>query len=149
MDGQKKAILSASARSLVKAVGKPVTPDEVDLHGRIQEIRDRSHWIRTVVTAWKCQQVEDRKMRKRYATCLMIIMAAQILVINVLYILMGCGKLQYEPWTAKTFIMSVFAEVAALVLLIVKYLFRSTNDKVLDLGYPLKPRRGKGHVNRL
>lgn len=149
MGAQDKAKLSASARSLVKAVGNPVTSEDVDLHGKLQEIKDRSHWIRSVVAAWKGQQIEDRRMRKQYATCLIILMTAQIIAINLIYVLIGCGKLTYEPWTAKTFIMAVFAEVAALVLLIVKYLFRPTNDKVLDLGNLSKPQRGKRHVNRL
>ena len=139
MPGQFKAKLPASAQSLVAEVSRPVTYEEVELHGRLQEIKDRSHWIRSVVSAWKSQQQEDRQMRKQYATCLMIIMAFQVVVINVVYILMGCGKLTFEPWTAKTFIMSAFAEVAALVLLIVKYLFRTASDKVLEFGNLTKP----------
>jgi hypothetical protein len=63
----------------------------------------------------------------------MIAMGIQIIVVNVIYVLMGCQLLKYEEWTANTFIMGVFAEVAALVLLVVKYLFNLPSDKILDL----------------
>ena len=41
--------------------------------------------------------------------------------------------LTFEQWTANTFLMAVFAEISALVLLVVKYLFPVTTDKILEL----------------
>ena len=72
-------------------------------------------------------------MRKLYATWLMSADEVQVVAINVIVVLIGCGLLKFEPWTAKTFVMAVFAEVSALVLLVVKYLFPATSDKILDL----------------
>lgn len=71
-------------------------------------------------------------MREKYATYLILAMALQALVINVAFVLIGCGILTFEPWTAKTFIVSVFAEIAAMVLIVVKYLFTPSSDKVLQ-----------------
>jgi hypothetical protein len=106
-------------------------PEEVlDL---LQENKERRRHRSAIVTAWKNQQTQDRAMRSRYANWLMIVMSFQILGINIIFILIGCGLLKFEPWTANVFITAVFAEISALVLLVVKYLFPATTDKSLDL----------------
>ncbi len=79
-------------------------------------------------------------MRRQYANWLILAMGFQILAINVVFILIGCKVLVFEQWTANTFIMSVFAEVAALVLLVVKYLFARPDDTLLKLA----GRKGRG-----
>lgn len=139
---KKKANIPAGLRKYVSDVGCPVTPDDVDTFGRLQDIHDRSHWIRSIVNAWKSQQSQDRQMRGRYAKGLMVAFWLQMLTINITYILIGCGALTFEAWTARVFIMAVFAELAAMVLFIVKYLFRTTGDKVLELAAPLSSAKG-------
>jgi hypothetical protein len=124
---------SASDQKAVKKIGKPVTSEEIDEFGKLKDIHERSRHHRTIINAWKQQQDQDRKMRKMYATWLMVAMSGQIAGIYVIFILIGFGFLEYQQWTMNTFIMSVFAEVGAMVLLVVKYLFPSTSDKVLDL----------------
>jgi hypothetical protein len=125
--------LPATIRQVVEKVGKPVTSEDIDAIGKLREIEERRKRHRTIVGAWKQQQEEDRKMRKTFATWLMVVMSVQIIGINIIFILMRLGFLKVEPWTANTFVMSVFAEVSALVLLVVKYLFPTTSDKILDL----------------
>jgi len=130
-------------KNLVQDVGKPVSSSDVDSYGKLRQIQDRSHQIRTIVKAWKEQQAQDRKMREHYATYLMAAMGAQALVVNVVFVLMGCGVLSFEAWTAKTFIMSVFAEIAAMVLIVVKYLFTPSSEKVLQFLAEKKRTTGK------
>ncbi len=125
-------------KSLVTQVGEPVTTSQIDAYGKWQDIRDQSYRLRTVLSAWKSQQSQDRTMRQQYAWWLMFAMGAQIVVINVVFVLIGCKVLVFEPWTANCFIMSVFAEVAAQVLLVVKYLFARPDDTLLKLA------QGKG-----
>jgi len=72
-------------------------------------------------------------MRRVYANWLMAVMSLQIVVIHVVFVLIGLGILKFEPWTANVFITAVFAEISAMVLLVVKYLFPATTDKILDL----------------
>jgi len=112
-----------SVRRFVNKVGGPVTPEDVNVYGRLQDIRDRSRYSRAVLRAWEKQQEQDRKMRQRYAWWLMAAMGGQVLFINVMFVLLGCSVILVEPWTARTFILAVFAEIAALVLWVVKYLF--------------------------
>ncbi len=117
----------------VVEVGEPVKDDRIDAIGKLQDIQERGKHHRTIINVWKQQQDQDRKMRKLYATWLMIAMSLQVIAINVIFILIGSGMLKFEQWTANTFVMAVFAEVSALVLLVVKYLFPATSDRLLEL----------------
>jgi hypothetical protein len=128
-----KPSLPADLQNLVEDLGRPVTSKDVDVWEKVRDVQDRSYRLRTIVRAWDRQQTQDRQMRERYATWLMIALAVQAGCINVVCILLGAGVLHLEPWTARTFIMSVFAEIAALVLIVVKYLFTPTSDKILQL----------------
>ncbi len=126
-------IREVAERVGVEEVREPVTNEQIDNIGRLQDIRERVKHHRTIVTAWKHQQEQDREMRKLYATWLMAAMSIQIVAINIIFILIGCKVLTFEPWTANTFVVAVFAEVGALVLLVVKYLFPAASDKILEL----------------
>jgi hypothetical protein len=134
-----------SLRDKVAKLGPPVSSDDVDTYGRLREIQDRSHRIRSIVKAWKDQQTQDRKLREKYAHWLMIAMATQAILVNLAFILLGVGVLTVEPWTARTFIMAVFGEIAALVLLVVKYLFTPSGDTILKY---LDDRRSSGRKGR-
>jgi len=136
------ADLPDNLRNLVMAVRRPVTTGDVDVYGRIQAIHNRSRYYRILLRAWEKQQDQDREMRRRYATWLMIAMAVQVLFIDVIYVLMGYGKLTFEPWTARTFILAVFAEIAALVLWVVKYLFAPRVFPQYGVPFPKEKRRG-------
>jgi hypothetical protein len=135
-----KSDLPGDLQKLVDIVGAPVTSKDVDVWSRFQEIQDRSHRLRTILEAWKAQQSQDRQLRERYALWLLVAMAVQATVINVIYVLMGTGLLTLDPWTGRTFIMAVFAEIVALVLIVVKYLFTPSGDKILTLTAEVKPR---------
>lgn len=131
---------------VVEKVGKPVSREDVDTYGRLKEIHDQSHRTRTIVGAWKKQQTEERAMRRTYATSLLIALGIQALLVNAIYVLVGCKVLVFDPWTARTFIMAVFAEIAAMVFWIVKYLFRQTGNEILQLDMKApKPKKRRGH----
>ena len=127
----------------VVEVGTEVTSEQIDNLGKLQNIQERAKHHRTIVAAWKSQQDQDRKMRKTYANWLMGTMSVQVFVINVIFVLIGCGVLKFEQWTANTFVMATFAEISGLVLLVVKYLFPATTDRILDLIDRFKE-KGKG-----
>jgi hypothetical protein len=128
-----KEKLPATIQRVVEKIGKPVTSAEIDDLGKLHDIQERGRHNRTIINAWKQQQEQDRKMRKMYATWLMIALSIQMGGINIIFILIGCGLLKFEQWTTNTFVMAVFAEISAMVLLVVKYLFPATSDKVLEL----------------
>lgn len=102
---------------------RPAAPEDLESYRVRTAIRDRSHRLRAVVNAWKKQQEQDRELRSRYARWLMLALAVQAVLVNVVFVLLGTRVLTVEEWTARTFIAAVFAEIAAMVLVIVKYLF--------------------------
>jgi hypothetical protein len=129
-----------SLKDKVKQVGSPISSKDIDSFGKLREIRDRSHRLRTIVRAWKDQQTQDRKLREKYAHGLMIALAVQAVFVNAVCVLLGCGTLTVEPWTARPFIIAVFGEIAALVLLVVKYLFTPSGDTILKYLDERKPK---------
>ncbi len=130
---EEKPKLPDKVQQFVEQVGKPVTGRQLDNYARLQELEERGKHLTTIIKSWQEQQSQDRELRKKYANWLMYAMGAQIISINVIFILIGSQVFVFEEWTAKTFIMAVFAEICALVLLVVKYLFPGTSDKVLEL----------------
>jgi hypothetical protein len=142
----KKPEPPASLGKNVERIGGPVSPAEVDSYAKLQDVRDQSHRLRTIVKAWKDQQVQERKMRERYANLLIWGMGIQVVFVNVIVVLIGCKLLMFEPWTAQTFIVSVFAEITALVLVVVKYLFRGPDGSILESeARPKRRRRDEQH----
>jgi hypothetical protein len=123
--------MSEDLKNLVRDVERSLSSADADTYGKLRRIHDRSHQIRTIVKAWKDQQTQDRKWRERYATYLMIAIGVQALIVNAVFVLIGLNVLTFEAWTARTFIMSVFAEIAAMGLVVVKYLFTPLSDNVL------------------
>jgi len=69
----------------------------------------------------------------------MLALVIQAAVVNVVFILIGFQVVTFEPWTARTFMMAVFGEITVLILLVVKYLYTPTSDRILDfLDDPVK-----------
>ena len=109
--------------SQVLKIGSPLTVDDVDTYLKVRDADDKSYKLRVIVDAWKHQQTEDRRMRRGYAWGLLSIVALQVLVINGAFFLIGFGVITVEPSVLKYFFVSVFGEIAAMTLVILKYLF--------------------------
>jgi ABC-type transport system involved in cytochrome bd biosynthesis fused ATPase/permease subunit len=100
-----------------------VKEEEIRLAGRAQAVKDKSRAVRTIVDAWKKQQEEERKLRARYATWLLLAMSFQVVCLIAAFFLIGTGTLKVEKWVATAFMVGIFGEVAAMALIVVKYLF--------------------------
>ena len=111
------------SKDKVASVGDPVTSDEIVTYRQLREIEDRSYQLRTIVGAWETQQAQERMLRRSYAGWLLVLLFFQVIVINVVFFLIGLKYLIVEEWLAKTFIIAVFAEIAAMTLVVVRYLF--------------------------
>lgn len=83
-----------------------------------------------VLTRWKESQEADHRMRQRYGTIIIVALAIQLISINLYAWRLGKGLLPgADPITSRILIVSVFVEVAGLVLAIIRYLFpRTGND---------------------
>jgi len=108
---------------LVSTVASPVSSADVDTYGRLQDIFGRSYKLRTVISAWEQQQIQERSLRSYYARIIFGVLIAQVVAINVFFVLLGRQCLSVEKWTANTFIFAVFAEIASMTLVVIRYLF--------------------------
>lgn len=117
----------------VLGVGGEVRPEDVDVYGRLREIQDKSYKLRTVLEAWERQQSEERALRQGYAKKILIALFVQMGLVNVAFFAIGLGWLVVEEWVANTFIMAVFGEIAAMGLIVIKYLFPKVGSDVLGL----------------
>lgn len=73
---------------------------------------------------------KDTELKGTYAKILIGILIFQLVILNILFILKGCGKLKFADSTFNIFITGGIAEIFVLVRTIVKYLF---NDDLTEL----------------
>ena len=120
-------------RDRIVGIGSEVQPADVDVYSRLREIEDRSHKLRTVLGAWERQQSEERSLRQGYAGKLLIALLIQTGLVDVAFFAIGFHWLSVEPWVANTFILAVFGEIAAMAMIVIKYLFPKAAPDVLSL----------------
>ena len=65
----------------------------------------------------------DRDLRKKYANTLIWILIFQLVVMNIIFCLVGVGRLSYEEWSLNLYMGGTLAEVFGCVFLILRYLF--------------------------
>lgn len=76
---------------------------------------------------------EDQKLRKRYATILIMILAIELIALIAIFMLKGLNILNYSDTTFNIFITGGIAEVFVLVRIIVKYLFKDNLTNALNI----------------
>ena len=115
------------------SVEKLRTSKAVERHERIESVKIRRQKIDLVLDLWKKESDEVKSARKWFAYPLLFALFVQGLLADVVFVLLGLDVLRVDEWTARVFIMSVFAELAAMVFFIVKYLFSRTDRDLLSL----------------
>lgn len=121
---------SDDAKKRIKTIDEQEVTSLDDLI-RIQEATDRSHKLHAVLTSWSNQQTEERKLRKLYALCFVAILAIQIILMNVIFVLDCCGVLDLSETQFNIFYISMFGEIVALALIVTKYLFHKESETKL------------------
>jgi hypothetical protein len=129
-----ESILSTSAKEKILSVGEHLkNSSQIDDYGRLEDIRNRSQKLQIILNTWNTQQTEERNLRRTYAKWLLIALFTQILLINAAFFLIGFGFMVVEKWVATTFIIAVFFEISALLLVVVNYLFPKVGSELIKL----------------
>lgn len=76
---------------------------------------------------------KDTELKGTYAKILIGILIFQLVVLNILFILKGCGVLKFSDTTFNIFITGGIAEIFVLVRTIVKYLFSDDLTELLKI----------------
>jgi len=121
-----------SLQEKVLSVAASVTSVELDTYGKLREIHDRSAKLRTILEAWERQHSEERRLRQTYAKWLLGGLFVQGLLVNFAFFAIGLHWIVVEQWTANTFILAVFGEIAGMAFFIIKYLFPKVSADVLS-----------------
>lgn len=122
-----------------------IEPVQSDSSLRKQAADDKSNALQTVLDSWKDQAKEERGLRRTYAMWLIIALFAQTVAVNIAFFLIGWKCLDVDEWTARTFIMAVFSELAAMVFFIVKYLFSRDEKIVAEI---MQAVRDSSHIDK-
>ena len=75
----------------------------------------------------------DQNLKEKYAIILIGILTVQLITLIVIFILKGCGVLDYSDTTFNIFITGGIAEVFVLVKMIVQYLFTDNLTEALKI----------------
>lgn len=129
---KKNPLFSDQTQSLIKEIEEPVTGADLDSYERVQKINDNSFRLRTVLKTWEKQQTEERTMRRSYAKWIFIGLFIEILVANIAFFGMALNLFDIAPSVSNTFFVSVFCEIVAITLIVVRYLFPSRKDSLLE-----------------
>jgi len=117
----------------IAKVGPQVTSKDIDSYGKFRDIENKALKLQRLLKTWTAQQEAERKLRKTYATWLLVALSAQVVLINLAFFLLGLKVLNVEVWVANTFIIAVFTELASMTWFVVKYLFPKDSQGLLNL----------------
>ena len=71
---------------------------------------------------------QDNELKKTYGFWLLIILGAQLLIMNFTFISVGFSWLNYNEWALHLYVSGTLAEVFALVFIVTKYLFPNNKN---------------------
>jgi hypothetical protein len=127
--------LRAQVEKIGEAVHSNEELDEKKIAGyeRVTKAKDQSFKLTTLVNAWQRQNKAERKLRQKVAWCILVALAVQIILVNVTFFLIGFKVMVADAELAKIFILAVFAEIVAMVLIVLRYLFPQTGNEFLQL----------------
>ena len=115
---------------------RPKSASRLEVEMRVKAARDRSYSHRKLTLAFLAQHADDRAHRGRYARLLIRLLIAQAVFVNLLVVGLGLGPrigFDLDPWTARSFVVTVFAEICVLVAIVARYLFAPSFDHILDV----------------
>lgn len=126
--------LSIDLKEKIISIGESLTDSsQIDDYEKLERIRNRSQKLQIILNTWETQQTEERNLRKTYAKWLLIALFTQIILINAAFFFIGFGFMTVEKWVATTFIVAVFLEISALLLVVVNYLFPKVGSELIKL----------------
>ncbi|WP_462410373.1 hypothetical protein [Neobacillus sp. Marseille-QA0830] len=100
-----------------------VSASDVEVINSYQAAQDQSYKIRTVITTWKEQQTQERKMRRNIAYFILSALFIEVIAGNVYLWNIGSGKLKLSEWVTNIFFAGLFSQVAAMATIVIRNLF--------------------------
>ena len=93
-----------------------------------QEYKETDDRIQ-VLTIWKDEKKTEQRMKQGLSLGISIILVIQVIFINVIVWKIGKGEMDFDEWTIRLFITGIFAEIVALVKIVINNLFPKSGNK--------------------
>jgi len=95
-------------------------------------VKNKWQVYRDIAKIFTERSKHDNELKKEYSKILVIILAIQLIALNLIFILRGTNVLVFADTTFNLFISATIAEVFALVTIIIKYLFTDNLTRLLS-----------------
>lgn len=82
-----------------------------------------------IVSIWTKERRSEQVMKKIICLFLACILFIEVIFINIVIFNFGQGLLKFDEWTLRLFLVSVFAEITAIIKIIVSNLFPVNGSK--------------------
>ena len=99
----------------------------------VSEIENKWNMNNRIIELFSKNIENDQNLKEKYAIILIGILTVQLITLIVIFILKGCGVLDYSDTTFNIFITGGIAEVFVLVKMIVQYLFTDNLTEALKI----------------
>lgn len=118
---------------LEKIENKPETLKDDETKTTVSEIENKWNMNNRIIELFSKNIENDQTLKEKYAIILIGILTVQLIALIVIFILKGCGILDYSDATFNIFITGGIAEVFVLVKMIVQYLFTDNLTEALKI----------------
>lgn len=118
---------------IFKAISEIRETDKETKNIPLDEVQKKWHMNDKIIDLFANNMEKDQQLREKYAVVLIRILACMLTALITIFVLVGCGKLQYSEVALNIFITGGIAEVFVLVRVIVKYLFKDNLTKALTI----------------
>lgn len=88
---------------------------------------------RIILSWWDEKERDEHNSRKNTTIVLLFILAFQLVMVNIIIINIGRGKLEFSDETIKVFITGTFVEITALLGVIFAYFFKERKIDTLKV----------------
>ncbi|MGC1137782.1 hypothetical protein V7E39_09490 [Bacillus sp. B38] len=104
-----------------------ITPEQAEVFKNIQQVKDNSFKIRQVISTWKENESNERKMRKKIAYFILFTLGVEMVLGNAILMLIGfLPDFRPPEWTCNLFFTGMYTQIVAVATIVVRNLFPPT-----------------------
>lgn len=107
--------------------GNCVVTETISNDKKQKSVKER--YFLEIMKMWEKEKKMERFLKYIFSGVIGVLLIVQIIILNVLLFNIGAKKFQFDEWTLRLFITGVFAEIVALIKIIITNLFPKNGGK--------------------
>ncbi|WP_295156306.1 hypothetical protein [Selenomonas sp. AE3005] len=84
-----------------------------------------------IINTWQTKHSADIELRKVYAKWLFVLLVIETVAVFVIVFITGFKRMEFDEWTFRVFIGSVYAQIVGAVYVMIRYLFSKDSHVIL------------------